>query len=131
VTNLPGIRLAELRTVLHLDSMIHAILAGNPNGFKFSRLNINRDTVYSMTDGLISSPQGHFAGRRRDTTLTTGSNDARARAEASFRKEERAKEGAKAMMEYQAHSRMVREKTERLKALRLAKEAEDKKRAGD
>jgi len=35
------------------------------------------------------------------------------------------------MMEYQAHSRMVREKTERLKALRLAKEAEDKKRAGD
>ena len=85
-----------------------------------------------MTDGLISSsPQGHFAGRRRDTTLTTGSNDARARAEAGFRKEERAKEGAKAMMEYQAHSRMVREKTERLKALRLAKEAEDKKRAGD
>jgi len=61
--------------------------------------------------------------------LTTGSNDARARAEASFRKEERAKDGAKAMTEYQANSRMVREKMERLKALRLAKEAEDKKRA--
>jgi len=44
--------------------------------------------------------------------------------------EERAKEGAKAMMEYQANSRMVREKTERLKALRLAKEAADKERAG-
>ena len=58
------------------------------------------------------------------------SNDARARAEASFRKEERAKEGAKAMVEYQANSRMVREKTERLKALRLAKEAADKERAG-
>ena len=55
---------------------------------------------------------------------------ARARAEASFRKEERAKEGAKAMMEYQANSRMIREKTERLKALRLAKEAADKKGAG-
>jgi hypothetical protein len=60
--------------------------------------------------------------------LTTGSNDARARAEASFRKEERAKEGAKAMMEYQANSRMVRERTERLRALRLAKEAPDKER---
>jgi hypothetical protein len=81
-------------------------------------------------DGLIgSSPLGHFAGRRRDTTLTTESNEARGRAEASFRKEERAKEGAQAMMEYQAHSRMVREKTERLKALRLAKEAADKERA--
>jgi len=62
--------------------------------------------------------------------LTTGSNEARARAEASFRKEERAKDGAKAMMEYQANARMVREKTERLKALRLAKEAADKERAG-
>ena len=61
--------------------------------------------------------------------MTTESNEARARAEASFRKEARAKEGAKAMMEYQANSRMVREKMERLKALRLAKEAEDKKRA--
>jgi len=62
-------------------------------------------------------------------TLTTKSNEARARAEASFSKEERAKEGAKAMMEYLANSRMVREKTERLKALRLAKEAADKERS--
>jgi len=52
--------------------------------------------------------------------------EARARAEASFKKEERAKDGAKAMMEYVANSKMVREKTERLKALRLAKEAADK-----
>jgi hypothetical protein len=61
---------------------------------------------------------------------TTRSNEARTRAEASFRKEERAKEGAKAMMEYQANSRLVREKTEKLKALRLAKEAADKERSG-
>jgi hypothetical protein len=66
---------------------------------------------------------------KKETTLTTETNEARARAEASFRKEERAKEGAKAMMEYQANSRMIREKTERLKALRLAKEAADKARA--
>ena len=62
--------------------------------------------------------------------MATKPNEARARAEASFRKEERAKEGAKAMMEYQANSRMIREKTERLKALRLAKQAADKGRAG-
>ena len=62
--------------------------------------------------------------------MTTKSNEARARAEANFRKEERAKEGAKAMMEYQANSRMIREKTERLKALRLAKQAAEKGRAG-
>jgi hypothetical protein len=38
----------------------------------------------------------------RETILTITSNDARARAEASFRREEHAKERAKAMMEYQA-----------------------------
>jgi hypothetical protein len=56
------------------------------------------------------------------------SSEAHARAEASFRKEERAKDGAKAMMEYQANGRAVREKMARLKALRLAKEAADKER---
>jgi len=62
--------------------------------------------------------------------LIAQSNEVRVRAEASFRKEERAKDGAKAMMDYQANARMVREKTERLKALRLAREAADKERAG-
>lgn len=38
-------------------------------------------------------------------------------------KEERAREGAKAMSEYEANMRAVREKTARLRALRLAKEA--------
>ncbi len=56
------------------------------------------------------------------------SSEVHARAEASFRKEERAKDGAKAMMEYQANGRAVREKMARLKALRLAKEAADKER---
>ena len=54
------------------------------------------------------------------------SSEATARAEASFKKEERAKEGAKAMMEYQANSRVVRERMAQLKALRLAKEAAEK-----
>ena len=53
-------------------------------------------------------------------------DQARARAEKSFKKEERAREGAKAMMDYEAEGRATREKTERLRALRLAKEAADR-----
>jgi hypothetical protein len=49
------------------------------------------------------------------------------RAEASFKKEERAREGAKAMRDYEAEGRAVREKTARLKLLRLAKEAAEAK----
>jgi hypothetical protein len=49
--------------------------------------------------------------------------EARARADASFKKEERAKEGAKAMQEYEANGRVVRENMMKLRALRLAKEA--------
>ncbi len=59
--------------------------------------------------------------------MTVTPDAARARAEANFKKEERAKEGAKAMLEYQDNSRMVREKTAKLKALRLAKEAAESK----
>ena len=55
--------------------------------------------------------------------MAAPSKEVRARAEATFKKEERAKEGAQAMMEYLANSRMIREKTERLRALRLANEA--------
>ena len=53
-------------------------------------------------------------------------DEARARAEASFRKEERAEGGSMAMTEYQANIRLVRKKTEGLRALRLAKEAADR-----
>jgi hypothetical protein len=57
------------------------------------------------------------------------SSAAKVRAEASFKKEERAKEGAKAMLEYQAGGREVREQMARLRALRLAKEEADQKAA--
>ena len=51
-------------------------------------------------------------------------NEAKARAEAIFkRKREQARQGAKAWEEYQAQRRAVAKKTERLRALRLAKEA--------
>lgn len=61
--------------------------------------------------------------------MPTDTSAARARAEANFRKEERAKDGAKAMMEYQAQSRATRERMAQLRALRLAKEDADKKTA--
>lgn len=52
--------------------------------------------------------------------------DAKAQAEATFKKKEnRVRESAKAVAEYEALNRAVSEKTARLKALRLAKEAAD------
>jgi len=61
-------------------------------------------------------------------TLAKNSKEAQERAEAAFtKKEHQAREGAKAVAEYEAEGRAVRAKTERLRALRLAKEAADRK----
>jgi hypothetical protein len=43
------------------------------------------------------------------------------------KKEQQAREGAQAWAEYQAQARAVRQKTERLKALRLARDAATEK----
>ena len=51
------------------------------------------------------------------------SDQAKQRAEKSFKQEDRARGARKAMSEYEAQARATREKTARLKALRLAKEA--------
>jgi hypothetical protein len=59
-------------------------------------------------------------------TLEAESTETKARAEANIKKEERAKDGAKAMMEYLANSNEVRERMAQLRALRLAKEMETK-----
>ena len=48
-------------------------------------------------------------------------------ADARFKKDERVREGTKAVLEYEAEGRAVREKTARLRALRLDKEAAEKK----
>jgi hypothetical protein len=52
------------------------------------------------------------------------SDQARQRAEKIFKKEERARDGREAMSEYEAGVRATREKTARLKALRLDREAQ-------
>jgi hypothetical protein len=51
------------------------------------------------------------------------SGQARQRAERIFIREVRAEDGRKAMSEYEVQARDMREKTARLKALRLAKDA--------
>jgi hypothetical protein len=56
--------------------------------------------------------------------FTVDSDQARQRAERSFKKEQRAQDGQAAVTEYEAEARATREKTARLKALRLAREAE-------
>jgi hypothetical protein len=52
------------------------------------------------------------------------SDQDRQRAERIFKKEERARDGSAAMIEYQAEAIATREKTARLKELRLAREAQ-------
>jgi len=51
-------------------------------------------------------------------------DQARQRAEKSFRQEERAWDARKAMSEYEAQAIATRQKTAHLKALRLAKEVQ-------
>jgi hypothetical protein len=58
--------------------------------------------------------------------VTKGSRDTAHRADAAFKKEERAREGTKALQEYEAQMRVIQKNTARLRALRLAKEAADK-----
>jgi hypothetical protein len=52
------------------------------------------------------------------------SDEARRQAEKSFKDEQRARDSRRVTAEYEAESRAIREKTARLKALRLAKEAQ-------
>jgi hypothetical protein len=53
------------------------------------------------------------------------SDEARQRAEKSFKQQERALDGRKAMTEYEVQARATHEKTAHLKALRLANEAQE------
>jgi L-serine deaminase len=56
------------------------------------------------------------------TDVNSNSSQAQQRAEKLFKKRERAQDARQAMSEYETHALAVREKTVRLRALRLAKE---------
>jgi hypothetical protein len=59
-------------------------------------------------------------------------NEAVQRAEAKFKKKEiQAREGAKAMADYLAQGKIIAERTAKLRAARLAKEASDKEAAAN
>jgi hypothetical protein len=55
--------------------------------------------------------------------LSVNTDEARRRAETLFKKEQQLREAQQAMTEYQAGLRMMREKTARLRALRLTRDA--------
>jgi hypothetical protein len=59
--------------------------------------------------------------------LSTDSDQAHRRAEALFKKEQQGREGQRAMAEYEAKLEVMREKTARLRALRLTRDAANKK----
>jgi hypothetical protein len=58
--------------------------------------------------------------------LSVNTDEARRRAETLFKKEQQLREAEQAMTEYQAELRAMREKTARLRALRLARDAASK-----
>ena len=63
--------------------------------------------------------------RRKGDIVTNSKEALKKQADARFKKDERVQEGRKAMLEYETEGRAVREKTARLRALRLDKEAAD------
>jgi hypothetical protein len=64
--------------------------------------------------------------RRKGDIVKNSKEALKKQADARFKKDERVREGTKAMLEYEAEGRAVREKTARLRALRLDKEAVEK-----
>lgn len=59
------------------------------------------------------------------------SEQARQRAEKSFKQQEREREGRRALSDNEAHGQAVRANMARLKALRLAKEAQSNRASRD
>jgi hypothetical protein len=66
------------------------------------------------------------AGRVDQEMIVTKRKNVVPQAEATLKKEQRARESAKAMLEHEAEARAIRERTARLRELRLAKESAEK-----
>jgi hypothetical protein len=72
----------------------------------------------------MNDRENQAAQRAHIGDIVMNSDQAHQRAERNFKKEERARDGRQAMIEYEVQARATREKTARLKALRLAEEAQ-------
>src|SRR5436190_13309026 len=87
------------------------------------RLSITTSAAGIRSSGRKVCPASGF-GRKGVTTLDTDVKRARDRAEAAFKKkEQQLREGQQAMAEYQAAGAATRERTARLRASRLARDA--------
>ena len=60
---------------------------------------------------------------QKESQLRANETTERTRAEALFKKQEQPREGAKAVAEYETAQQAIREKTARLRALRLERDA--------
>jgi hypothetical protein len=78
-----------------------------------------------MSNNQSDLKESRRAAAEKEMTVAI-SEDTPKQTEARVKKEERARDGAKAMLEYEAEGRAVHAKTARLKALRLAAEAGNK-----
>ena len=79
-------------------------------------------SINAVMKGVVSEQT-----RRKGDIVTNSKETLKKRADARFKKDEkRVREGTKAMLDYEAEGRAVREKTARLRALRLDKEAAEK-----
>jgi hypothetical protein len=88
-------------------------------------------TLFPSVSVHTSTHGGSDKQLAQDGVAELTKNDAKTRADAAFRrKEDQAREGVKAMVEYQAARAAEGEKTARLRALRLARDAEAKAQQG-
>jgi hypothetical protein len=77
------------------------------------------------TSGFGPTGPDLLVGFREELHMTV--EETRRRAETLFKKEQQQREAQQAMSEYQAGLRVMREKTARLRELRLARDAADQK----
>jgi ADP-ribosylglycohydrolase len=84
-----------------------------------------------VTASINAEMKGLCRNRRAEKEMMVKNNSEEAQkkwAEKRFKKEERDRDGVKAMLEYQVEGHAVRDKTARLRALRLAKGAAEETR---
>src|SRR5262245_27323907 len=89
-----------------------------------------------LMSGNLKRPEskGHehlSVSYQRSSIVSMNTGEAQRRAQALFKKEQQLRDAHQAMAEYQAELNAIREKTARLRALRLARDAANPKLARD
>ena len=92
-----------------------------------SRTNAGRDITLIQPQRQASRSKILSGAFARSSVLSMNTDEAHRRAEALFKKEQQSHEAQQAMTEYKAELQAMREKTARLRALRLARDAVNQK----